>query len=86
MNNEEIAIIKNGLDEYCENTFGMCLPYIKEHDIDYNLTGDDELSVLLRKVNEIQKNIINMNDINVLLKYRTDLFNINKRVSEIIGG
>ena len=86
MNEFDISIIKRGLEEYCETTFGMCLSYMKNNNIDYKLTGNDKLTLLLKEVDSIKESINKSDNTTILNSYRTKLFDINKEIRNIIGG
>lgn len=47
MNNNDSLLVKESIDEYCNNVYAECLTYMKENNIDYNLTGSSILSAWL---------------------------------------
>lgn len=81
----DISTLKESLNEYAEEIFGICIWYMKDNNIDYNLTGSDELSMLLRKIKNIQNNIENINSFDQLNKFKDRLILLNKQVRGVIG-
>ena len=85
MNETDVNILKESIYEYCEEIFGICIGYMSKNNIDYNLTGSDELSMLLREVRNIQDNIKNVDSSDTLNKYKDRLIVLNKAVRGVIG-
>lgn len=85
MNKSDINVLKEAISDYCEGLFGISLNYMKLNGIDYNLTGDDDLSVLLRRATYIKKSILIENDFKRLEEYKNELLFINDGIRKIIG-
>lgn len=86
MNMNDIILIKECINEYCEGIYGECLEYMKKNNINPDLSGEDELSKLLRRITNIQDAINHVNDIDFLITFRDECFRVSKVIREMIGG
>ena len=84
MNNNDSLLVKESIDEYCNNVYAECLTYMKENNIDYNLNGSDELSNYLREMDILDNKILNENDINLLLNYKNQILELGNKVGDIV--
>lgn len=85
MNETDVNVLKESIYEYAEEIFGICIGYMSKNNIDYNLTGNDELSMLLKEVRNIQDNIRNIDSYSELIKFKDKLIMLNKQVRGVIG-
>ncbi len=86
MNKNDVILIKESINEYCEGIYGECLGYMKKNNINPDLSGCDELSRLLRSISNIQDNIKKVEDIDLLFDFREECFRISKIIRTMIGG
>lgn len=84
MNSNDVMILKESMSEYCEEIFGICIGYMTKYNINMDLSGEDELSILLREVKNIQDAILEVDEYAILNKYRKELLTLNSKVRDVI--
>lgn len=84
MNNNDVLLVKESIDEYCNNIYAECLWYMKENNIDYNLTGIDELSLCLKKMDILDSKVLKENNLQMLLKYKNQILDLGNKVGNLV--
>lgn len=84
MNNNDALLVKESIDEYCNNTYAECLSYMKENNIDYNLTGNDELSLYLKQIDDLDSKVLKEDNVQILLQYKDQILELGNKIGDLV--
>lgn len=80
----DLNLLKESISEYTEEIYAMSINYMRNNNIDYRLTGNDNLSINLKNIELLKEKVINSNDYEIVVNLKKEIEKISKEIRSII--